>query len=142
MGDLLGMHEPRADGANEPLARPVPQGERHEDVSTLRGASDTKIGWTTSYVLLLQPLHLLLMMFAGWVNRHQLDVIDYLKEENRVLKERVGGRRICFTNAERRRLARKAYALGRKVLNELETLVTPDTLLRWHRPTCGIKVEL
>jgi hypothetical protein len=55
------------------------------------------------------PLHLLLMMFAGWVNRHQLDVIDYLQEENRVLKERLGGRRIRFTDAERRRLARKAY---------------------------------
>lgn len=73
------------------------------------------------------------MMFAGWVNRHQLDAIDYLREENRVLKERLGGRRIRFTDAERRRLARKAYALGRKVLDELETLVTPDTLLRWHR---------
>jgi putative transposase len=72
-------------------------------------------------------------MFAGWVNRHQLDVIDYLQEENRVLKERLGGRRIRFTDAERRRLARKAYLLGRKVLNELETLVTPDTLLRCHR---------
>ena len=82
---------------------------------------------------LLQPLHLLLMMFAGWVNRHQLDVIDYLQEENRLLKERLGGRRIRFTDAERRRLARKAYTLGRKVLNELGTLVTPDTLLRWHR---------
>jgi putative transposase len=81
---------------------------------------------------LLQPLHLLLMMFAGWVNRHQLDMIDYLQEENRVLKERLGGRRIHFTDAERRLLARKVYALGRKVLNELETLVTPDTLLRWH----------
>ena len=60
-------------------------------------------------------------------------MIDYLQEENRVLKERLGGRRIRFTDAERRRLARKAYALGRTVLNELETLVTPDTLLRWHR---------
>jgi putative transposase len=81
----------------------------------------------------LQPLQLLLMIFAGWVNRHQLDVIDYLQEENRVFKERLGGGRIRFTDAERRRLARKAYALGRKVLNELETVVTPDTLLRWHR---------
>jgi hypothetical protein len=88
---------------------------------------------------LLQPLHLLLMMFAGWVNRHQLDMIDYLQEENRVLKERLGGRRIHFTDAERRRLARKAYALGRKVLNELETLVTPDTLLRWHRQLVASK---
>jgi transposase InsO family protein len=80
----------------------------------------------------LQPLHLLLMMFAGWVNRHQLDVIDYLQEENRVLKERLGERRIRFTDAERRRLGRKAYALGRKVLNELETLVTPLVASKWN----------
>jgi transposase InsO family protein len=86
---------------------------------------------------LLQPLHLLLMMFAGWVNRHQLNVIDYLQEENRVLKERLGGRR--FTDAKRRRLARKAYALGRKAWNELETLVTPDTLVRWHREVVASK---
>ena len=59
-----------------------------------------------------QPFHLLLMMFAGWVNRHQLDVIEYLQEENRVLKERLGGRRIRFTDIERRRLARKAQALA------------------------------
>jgi putative transposase len=88
---------------------------------------------------LLQPLHLLLMMFAGWVNRHQLDVIGYLQEENRIIKERPGGRRIRFTDAERRRLARKAYALGRKVLTELETLVTPDTLLRGHRELVASK---
>jgi hypothetical protein len=67
-----------------------------------------------------QPLQLLLVIFAGWVNRRQLDVIEYLQEENRVLKERLGRRRIRFTDAERRRLARKARALGRKVLNELE----------------------
>ena len=88
---------------------------------------------------LLPPLHLLLMMFAGWVNRHRLNVIEYLQEENRVLKERLGERRIRFTDAERRRLARKAYALGRRVLNELDTLVTPDTLLRWHRELVASK---
>ncbi len=73
------------------------------------------------------------------VNRDQLDVIEYLQEENRVLKERMGGRRLRFTDAERRRLARKAQALGRKVLNELETLVTPDTLLRWYRELVASK---
>jgi putative transposase len=88
---------------------------------------------------LLPPLHLLLMMFAGWVNRHRLNVIEYLQEENRVLKERLGERRIRFTDAERRRLARKAYALGRRVLNELDTLVIPDTLLRWHRELVASK---
>jgi putative transposase len=79
------------------------------------------------------PLQMLLLMFAGWVSRQQLEVIEYLKEENRILKERLGGQRIRFTDAERRRLARKAHALGRKALSELETLVTPDTLLRWYR---------
>jgi putative transposase len=85
------------------------------------------------------PLQLLLTMFAGWINRQQLDVIEYLKEENRLLKERLGGRRLRFTDAERRRLARKAQVLGRKVLSELETLVTPDTLLRWHRQLVAAK---
>ena len=51
----------------------------------------------------------------------------------------MGGRRIRFTDAERRRLARKAQVLGRKVLGELETLVTPDTLLRWHRQLVAAK---
>ena len=87
----------------------------------------------------IQPVHLLLLMFAGWMNRHQLDVIEYLQEENRVLKERLGGRRIRFTDAERRRLARKAQALGRKILSELQTLVTPDTLLRWYREMVASK---
>jgi hypothetical protein len=73
---------------------------------------------------LLLPFQLVLLMFAGWVNRHQLDLIEYLQEENRVLKERLGGRRPRFTDAERCRLARKAQSLGREVLNELETLVT------------------
>ena len=86
-----------------------------------------------------QPLQLLLVIFAGWVNRHQLNVIEYLQEENRVLKERLGSRRLRFTDAERRRLARKALVLGRKMLNQLETLVTPDTLLRWHRELVASK---
>src|SRR5450759_3797740 len=80
-----------------------------------------------------QPLQLLLVMFAGWVKRHQLDVIAYLQEYNRVLTERLGGRRIRFTDTECCRLARKAHTLGRKVLNELHPLVTPDSLLRGYR---------
>jgi hypothetical protein len=65
----------------------------------------------------IPSLPLLLLMFSGWVNRRQVDVIEYLKEENRILKERLDGKRVQFSDAERRRLARKAYALGRKVLN-------------------------
>ena len=59
---------------------------------------------------LVLPLQLLVLMVAGWVNRHQLDLIEYLQEENSVLKEHLGGRQLRFTDAERRRLARKARA--------------------------------
>ena len=78
-------------------------------------------------------LQFLMLLFAGWVNRSQLDLIEYLKEENRVLREQLGGRRLLFTDAQRRRLATKAKAVGRKGLFELRTLVTPDTLFRWYR---------
>jgi putative transposase len=81
----------------------------------------------------IQPLQFLLTLLAGWINRRQLEAIEYLQEENRLLKERLGDRRLRFTDAERRRLARKAYALGRDALGELDTLVTPDTLMRWYR---------
>jgi hypothetical protein len=54
------------------------------------------------------PLQFLLLVFAGWVNRHQAEVVAYLQEENRVLREQLGGRRLRFTDAQRRRLATKA----------------------------------
>ena len=78
-------------------------------------------------------LSFLLMIAAGWVHRHQLIVIEFLQAENRLLKGRLRGRRIRFTDAERFLLARKAKAVGRKALLELDTIVSPDTLLRWHR---------
>jgi hypothetical protein len=81
----------------------------------------------------LPALSFLLMMVAGWVQRHQLIVIEFLQAENRLLKERLRGKRIRFTDAERALLARKAKAVGRKALLELDTIVSPDTLLRWHR---------
>ncbi len=78
-------------------------------------------------------LSFLLMVVSGWVYRHQLIVIEFLQAENRLLKERLRGRRIRFTDAERALLARKAKAIGRKALLKLDTIVSPDTLLRWHR---------
>ena len=79
------------------------------------------------------PLQLLLLTVSGWVHRHQQDVIAYLVEENRVLKEQLGGRKLQLTNDQRRRLAAKAKLLGRRALDAVATLVTPDTLMRWHR---------
>jgi putative transposase len=81
----------------------------------------------------LFPLQYVIAAIALWLNRQQQEVIDYLKEENRLLKEKLGDRKLHFTDAERRRLAIRAKALGRKLLSQLDTLVTPDTLLRWHR---------
>jgi putative transposase len=78
-------------------------------------------------------LSFLLMILCGWVHRHQLIVIEFLQTENRLLKDRLRGKRIRFTDAERVLLARKAKAVGREALLELETIVSPDTLLRWHR---------
>src|SRR6476469_494195 len=78
-------------------------------------------------------LSFLLMVAAGWVNRHQLIVIEFLQAENQLLKHRLRGRRIRFSDAERALLARKAKAVGREALLKLDTLVTPDTLMRWHR---------
>jgi putative transposase len=81
----------------------------------------------------IQPFHLLIIAIAGWLNRQQQAVIDYLMEENRVLKEQLEEQRLRFTDQQRIRLAVKAKVLGRRALDGLETLVTPDTLLAWHR---------
>ena len=81
----------------------------------------------------IQPFHLLVVALAGWLNRNQQAVIDYLIEENRVLKDQLEGQRLRFTDDQRRRLAAKAKVLGRQLLDEIDTLVTPDTLLAWHR---------
>ena len=70
----------------------------------------------------LFPLQLLLATFAGWVNRHRDEVIEYLVEENRVLKEQLGGRRLRLTDDQRRRLAAKGKILGRRVLARIATV--------------------
>ena len=82
---------------------------------------------------LLQPWQLLLLILARWINRHQQEVIEYLRTENQVLKEKLGKKRILLNDDQRRRLTVKGKVLGRKVLQEIATIVTPDTILRWHR---------
>ncbi len=87
----------------------------------------------------LFPLQLLLVSFAGWVNRHQAQVIEYLVEENRVLKQQLGGRHLRLTDDQRRRLAAKGKILGRRILARIATIVTPDTILRWHHRLIAMK---
>jgi putative transposase len=97
--------------------------------------------WPKLTLMNALPLQFLMLVFAGWVNRHQQDVIEYLQEENRVLRGQLSGKRLRFTDQQRRRLAAKAKQVGRKGLFEIETLVTPDTLLRWHRKLIARKYD-
>src|SRR6516162_9694779 len=89
----------------------------------------------------LDPFRFVLMAVAGWMNQRQLQVIDYLREENRVLREQLGERRLRFTDDQRRRLATKAKGVGRKLLREVATIVTPETLLAWHRRLIAQKYD-
>lgn len=74
-----------------------------------------------------------LAALLGWLDREQRDVIAFLREENRVLKAQLGRRRLRLGDDQRRRLAILGERLGRGLLREFATLVTPDTILRWHR---------
>jgi hypothetical protein len=82
---------------------------------------------------ILQPWQLLLAVLAGWVDEQQQQVIGYLRTENHVLKEKLGKKRILLSDDQRRRLAIKGKILGRKRLEDISTLFTSDTILRWHR---------
>ena len=84
---------------------------------------------------------LLLVALAGWINRHQQDGIAYLQEGKRVYRELTAGRRLRFSDEQRRRLAAKAKALGRRTLDALDCMVTPDTLLRWYRRLIARKYD-
>ncbi len=82
---------------------------------------------------IIQPWHIFLIGLSGWVNRRQKYTIEYLITENQVLKEKFVKKRILLNDDQRRRLAVKGKLLGRKLLSEIATIVTPDTILRWHR---------
>src|SRR5262249_42545429 len=87
------------------------------------------------------PLTFFLLMFSGWANRHQQAVIEYLLEENRVLRAVNASRRVCLTDDQRRRLAVKGHVLGRRQLAAVAGIVTPDTILRWYRTLVAQKYD-
>ncbi len=73
----------------------------------------------------VQPWTLLVVAVAGWIQCEQQAAIVYLIEESRVLKARLHGRKLRFTDDERRQLAANGKALGRKLLAETAGIVTP-----------------
>src|SRR4029078_4872815 len=91
--------------------------------------------------MVLDPFRFLLIAVAGWMNQRQLLMIDYLREENRVLREQLGERRLRLNDDQRRRVAVKVKGLGGKPLAKIATIVTPETLLVWHRKLIALKYD-
>ena len=81
----------------------------------------------------LQPWQLLFAILSGLVQRRQQEIIEFQNSEIEALLKLLGKKRILLTDDQRRILAVKGQALGRQALRELTTIVTPDTILRWHR---------
>ena len=71
------------------------------------------------------PLRFLLLALGGCINHQQQQVLDYLIEENCVLTEQLQGRRLRLTDDQRRRLRAKDTRIGRRLLAEVATIVTP-----------------
>jgi putative transposase len=84
-------------------------------------------------VINASALHMVLAVLTGWLDRQERHAVAYLIEENRILRCHLGGKRLTFTDHDRRRLAVRGHRLGRQLLNRVATVVTPDTILRWHR---------
>ena len=89
----------------------------------------------------LDPFRFVLIAVAGWMNQREYQIIDYLREENRVLREQLGQRRLRFNDDQRRRLAVKAKGLTRRLLEEMSPIVTWETLLAWHRKRIAQKYD-
>jgi hypothetical protein len=84
---------------------------------------------------MLDPFQFLVIAIAGWMTQRQQQAIEYLREENRVLREQLGDRRVRFNDDQRRRLAVRAKGLGRKLLAEIARLVTSN-------PGCNVALRL
>ena len=88
-----------------------------------------------------KPYTMLLLMLAGWINRQQQEMIEYLKEENKILREKLGPKRILLNDSQRRRLAILGKKLGRAVLSQVSCAFSPDTILKWHRKLVAAKYD-
>ena len=64
-------------------------------------------------------LQMVLGVLTGWLDRREREAIAYLIEENRLLRRQLGTRRLRLTDDDRRRLAARAYRVGRAALRRL-----------------------
>ena len=88
---------------------------------------------TISGLMTFKPWTFFAVALAGWMNRQQQEAISYLRTENRILREKLGHKRLILNDYQRRRLATVGMKLGKDLLRQFGTLFSPDTLLRWNR---------
>ena len=121
----------------------VPQLRRAAIALILPGRRSTERGLrgTADPIVKATALHFIVLTVSGWVNRRQLAAIEYLRTENRVLREQLGPKRRRFTDGQRRLLAERAKALGRAGLAAVASIATPDTILRWYRDLIAAKYD-
>ena len=112
------------------------------DVPSIRSLLACRAGWYAGQMCpSLDPFRLLHFSIAEWLGQQQRDVIDYLQEENRILRQQLGNNRLRLSDDQRRRLAVKAKKLARRILGEVASIVAPETLMAWHRKLIARKYD-
>src|SRR5688500_10898681 len=79
----------------------------------------------------------LLAFVSGLVDDELRLKVDYLVAENRILRGQIEGR-VRMTGEQRIALAKR---LGRAALEQLASIVTPETILTWHRGLVAVKFD-
>ena len=79
------------------------------------------------------PVHLFVVSCLGWLQSEQHEIIQYLREEYRVLKSSCARRGPDSPTTNGDAWRGDGAPLGRRLLMQIATIVTADTLLRWHR---------
>src|SRR5262245_42634590 len=77
---------------------------------------------------------------TGSVDQHLLLRNEYLVTENRLLRHQIKGR-VRLSDGERKVLAELGQKLGKQALEEVATIVKPDTILGWHRKLVAPKLD-
>ena len=88
-------------------------------------------GWVRAFISAM-PWKRLLAYITGSVDQELLVRNEYLVTENRILRAQIRGR-LRLTDGERKTLAVIGKQLGKKALEEVASIVKPDTILAWHR---------
>jgi len=91
--------------------------------------------------MILKPWQFILLAIASWLNKEQQAVIEYRDEEIRILKEKLGRKRLLLNDAQKRRLATAAAKVGRDALAKIGALFSPETLLKWHHSLVAQKYD-